>query len=304
MNGILCMNKPQEFTSFDVIGKLRGILHMKRLGHTGTLDPMATGVLPVLVGTAAKACDIMPCQDKSYRAGLKFGLSSDTLDIWGNDFKEYSGMHVTREQFESIIPRFTGTIEQLPPMYSAVSVGGKRLYELARKGIEAERPTREAEVYRIVCESFDEELQEAVISVDCGKGTYIRTLIDDMGQALGGGAVMTSLCRTMASGFSLSECFTFDEVKEFMENGTIEEHLISTERLFENLPKLRLNDVQTRMYRNGVKLDLARVHNIESSYKDYTVYGSDGVFIGTAFADFEKNELRCGKNFEERQSTV
>lgn len=300
MNGILCMNKPQEFTSFDVIGKLRGILHMKRLGHTGTLDPMATGVLPVLVGTAAKACDIMPCQDKTYRACVRFGLSSDTLDIWGNAFTEYHGMHVTEEALRSIVPAFTGEIEQLPPMYSAVSVGGKRLYELARKGIETERPVRKVPVYSVVLEQFDEEKQEAVFLVSCGKGTYIRTLLDDMGKALGGGAVMTSLCRTMASGFDIAECYTFDEVKAAVDKGDIEKILIPTERLFDAYPKLRLNDVQTRMYRNGVKLDLGRIHNIIPEESDYTVYSAEGGFIGTARADFESRELRCAKNFEER----
>lgn len=300
MNGILCMNKPQEFTSFDVIGKLRGILHMKRLGHTGTLDPMATGVLPVLVGTAAKACDIMPCQDKTYRAGIYFGRSSDTLDIWGNNFIDYPEMHVTQKALLNVFPDFTGEIEQIPPMYSAVSVGGKRLYELARKGIEAERPSRKVQVYSIELENFDEDKQEAEISIKCGKGTYIRTLIDDIGRLLGGGAVMTSLCRTMASGFDISECYTFDEVKKICDSGNIEKILIPTERLFKDLPKLRLNDVQTRMYRNGVKLDLMRIHNIIHDKSDYTVYGSDGIFIGTARADFENSELRCGKNFEER----
>lgn len=300
MNGILCMNKPQEFTSFDVIGKLRGILHIKRLGHTGTLDPMATGVLPVLVGTSAKACDIMPCQDKIYRAGVRFGCTSDTLDIWGNEFCEYPDMYVTERAFREIIPAFTGEIEQLPPMYSAVSVGGKRLYELARKGIETERPVRKAQVYYVKLESFCEEKQEASIIVSCGKGTYIRTLLDDMGKALGGGAVMTSLCRTMASGFDISECYTFEEVKSAVDNGSIEKLLIPTERLFDAYPKLHLNDVQTRMYRNGVKLDLARIHNIIPEKSDYTVYSCDGAFIGTAKADFEHSELRCGKNFEER----
>ena len=165
MNGILCMNKPEEFTSFDVIGKLRGILRIKRLGHTGTLDPMATGVLPVLVGTAAKACDIMPDQDKTYRARVRFGLSSDTLDIWGKEFTEYPDMHVTEDALRSVIPQFVGKIEQLPPMYSAVSVGGKRLYELARQGIEAERPVRNVEVYGLELHSFDEEKKEAEMTV-------------------------------------------------------------------------------------------------------------------------------------------
>lgn len=300
MNGILCMNKPEDFTSFDVIGKLRGILRIRRLGHTGTLDPMATGVLPVLVGTAAKACDIMPDQDKTYRARVRFGLSSDTLDIWGKEFTEYPDMHVTEEALKSVIPQFLGKIEQLPPMYSAVSVGGKRLYELARQGIEAERPVRIVEVYGLELHSFDEEKQEAEMTVSCGKGTYIRTLLSDMGQALGGDAVMTSLCRTKASGFDLSECYTFDEVKAAVESGTLEKLIIPTERLFERYPKLRLNEVQSRMYRNGVKLDLKRIHNIKSGQELYTVYSNEGVFIGTARADFENQELRCHKNFEER----
>ena len=142
MNGILCMNKPQQFTSFDVIGKLRGILHRKRLGHTGTLDPMATGVLPVLVGTATKACDILPNQDKTYRAAVQFGRATDTLDIWGTLMQQYPDMHVTEEQLRAVLPDFVGEITQLPPMYSAVSVNGKRLYELARKGETVERPSR------------------------------------------------------------------------------------------------------------------------------------------------------------------
>ncbi len=300
MNGILCMNKPQDFTSFDVIGKLRGIIRIKRLGHTGTLDPMATGVLPVLVGTAAKACDIMPNENKIYRARVRFGLSSDTLDIWGKEFKEYPEMHVTREALEAVIPCFTGRITQLPPMYSAVSVGGKRLYELAREGKEVERPTREVDVFSITLHDFDEEKQEAEMTVSCGKGTYIRTLLSDMGRALGGDAVMTALERTMASGFGLSECYTFDEVKEAVESGTLEGLLFPTERLFEEYPKLRLNEVQSRMYRNGVKLDLSRLRGIKSGTELYTVYSHDGVFIGTARADFEENILRCHKNFEER----
>ena len=293
------MNKPEEFTSFDVIGKLRGILRMRRLGHTGTLDPMATGVLPVLVGTAARACDIMPDQDKTYRAEVRFGLSSDTLDIWGKITQEYPDMHVTQEALEEILPQFVGEIGQLPPMYSAVSVGGRRLYELARQGIETERPMRRAQIYDITLHRFDEESQTADLTVSCGKGTYIRSLLSDIGQALGGDAVMTGLCRTKASGFLLSQCYTFEEVAEAVENGTLEQLLVPTDRLFEVYPKLHLNEMQTRMYRRGVKLDLRRVQNICTGQTDYTVYGADGVFIGTARADFEKRELRVGKNFIE-----
>ena len=132
MNGILCMNKPQDFTSCDVIGKLRGILHMKRLGHTGTLGPMATGVLPILVGTATKACDILPNQDKTYQATVVFGKATDTLDIWGKPLQDYPEQHVTEAALRAILPEFLGDITQLPTMYSAVCVYGKRLYELAR----------------------------------------------------------------------------------------------------------------------------------------------------------------------------
>ena len=161
MNGILCMNKPQDFTSFDVIGKLRGILHMKRLGHTGTLDPMATGVLPILVGTATKACDILPNQDKTYQATVVFGKATDTLDIWGKPLQDYPEQHVTEAALRAILPEFLGDITQLPPMYSAVSVNGKRLYELARKGETVERPTRTVHIDAITLDAFDETQQTA-----------------------------------------------------------------------------------------------------------------------------------------------
>ena len=146
VQGVLCMNKPTEFTSFDVIGKLRGILHMRRLGHTGTLDPMATGVLPVLVGKATRACDILPDQTKSYRAAVQFGWETDTEDVWGIRTAAYPEMHVTKEMLDEVIPRFLGEIQQIPPMYSAVSVEGKRLYELARKGVVIDRPARTVQV--------------------------------------------------------------------------------------------------------------------------------------------------------------
>ena len=159
MNGILCVNKPQDFTSFDVVAKLRGILQMKRLGHGGTLDPMATGVLPVFVGNATKACDIMPDNTKSYRGGFRLGAVSDTQDVWGN-VAEHSDMAVSREDILSVLPEFTGKIMQLPPMYSAVQVNGKRLYDLARQGIEVERTPREAEVSSLVLEEYDSMSRE------------------------------------------------------------------------------------------------------------------------------------------------
>ena len=175
MNGILCVNKPQDFTSFDVVAKLRGILQMKRLGHGGTLDPMATGVLPVFVGNATKACDIMPDNTKSYRAGFRLGAVSDTQDIWG-EVSEKSDMAVEKAAVEAVIPEFTGRIMQLPPMYSAVQVGGKRLYDLARQGIEVEREAREIEVSKLVLEEYDSINEEASREFAEGTGKLNRSV--------------------------------------------------------------------------------------------------------------------------------
>lgn len=297
MNGILCMNKPQDFTSFDVIGKLRGILHMKRLGHTGTLDPMATGVLPILVGTATKACDILPNQDKTYQATVVFGKATDTLDIWGKPLQDYPEQHVTEAALRAILPEFLGDITQLPPMYSAVSVNGKRLYELARKGETVERPTRTVHIDAITLDAFDETQQTATLTVSCGKGTYIRTLLSDIGQRLGGDAVMTALTRTVACGYPLQECLTFEQVAAAMADGTLEEHLLPTDSLFSSYPKLRLNAAQERMFCNGVKLDLNRLRNLQPDQDIYTVYGATGTFLGTALADRTQQKLRIGKRF-------
>lgn len=297
MNGILCMNKPQDFTSFDVIGKLRGILHMKRLGHTGTLDPMATGVLPILVGTATKACDILPNQDKTYQATVVFGKATDTLDIWGKPLQNYPEQHVTEAALRAILPEFLGDITQLPPMYSAVSVNGKRLYELARKGETVERPTRTVHIDAITLDAFDETQQTATLTVSCGKGTYIRTLLSDIGQRLGGDAVMTALTRTAACGYPLQNCLTFEQVAAAMADGTLEEHLLPTDSLFSSYPKLRLNAAQERMFCNGVKLDLNRLRNLQPDQDIYTVYGATGTFLGTALADRTQQELRIGKRF-------
>lgn len=297
MNGILCMNKPQDFTSFDVIGKLRGILHMKRLGHTGTLDPMATGVLPILVGTATKACDILPNQDKTYQATVVFGKATDTLDIWGKPLQDYPEQHVTEAALRAVLPEFLGDITQLPPMYSAVSVNGKRLYELARKGKTVERPTRTVHIDAITLDAFDETQQTATLTVSCGKGTYIRTLLSDIGQRLGGDAVMTALTRTAACGYPLQDCLTFEQVAAAMADGTLEEHLLPTDSLFSSYPKLRLNAAQERMFCNGVKLDLNRLRNLQPDQYIYTVYGATGTFLGTALADRTQQELRIGKRF-------
>ncbi len=295
MNGILCVNKPQDFTSFDVVAKLRGILKIKRLGHGGTLDPMATGVLPVFVGNATKACDIMLDNSKSYRAGFRLGQTTDTQDITGKILTT-SGKSVSYDDICAVLPDFMGKIMQIPPMYSAVQVNGKRLYDLARQGIEVEREAREIEVRSLHIFRYDEETREGTIEIDCGKGTYIRTIINDIGEKLGCGGIMTSLVRTSASGFTLDDCYTFEQIQQACDENRLESLILPVERVFENLPKIRLNEVQTRMYKNGVKLDLSRIHNIKDSVTVYSLYGYENNFIGTAFAEHENGVLRVGKN--------
>ncbi len=293
--GIICVNKPVGFTSFDVIAKLRGILKMKRLGHSGTLDPMATGVLPILAGRAAKACDIMPDKDKSYEAGFRLGARSDTQDLTGKVEETKGFSPVPEEKLIETMQNFRGRIVQIPPMYSAVSVGGKRLYELARKGIEIERPARETEIYSLELKEYDENSGTGNISVSCSKGTYIRTLINDIGEALGCGGIMTSLVRTAACGFALEDCVTIDELQRLACEGKISSAVRPIESIFACFPEIRLSGAQERMYRNGIRLSLDKL-NCSISSERVRVYGEKG-FIGTAVPDAENGVLRVEKNF-------
>lgn len=292
-NGIICVNKPSGFTSFDVVAKLRGILKMKRLGHSGTLDPMATGVLPVFAGSAAKAISIIPVGDKKYTAGFRLGLTTDTQDITGKIISE-SEFDVSPEQVKSAAEKLTGEIKQIPPMFSAVSVGGKRLYELARQGIEIEREARDITVYSIDILSFDEKTGQGKLSIFCSKGTYVRTIIHDMGVILGCGAVMTSLVRTSSNGFSIEDCYTLEQLEALRDEEKLESAVIPVERLFSSLPSIILDKRKTALYKNGVKLRFDQLDGI-SEDKFYKVYGDDG-FIGTAKADFEEKILRVDKN--------
>lgn len=292
-NGIICVNKPSGFTSFDVVAKLRGILKMKRLGHSGTLDPMATGVLPVFAGSAAKAISIIPVGDKKYTAGFRLGLTTDTQDITGKIISE-SEFDVSPEQVKSAAEKLTGEIKQIPPMFSAVSVGGKRLYELARQGIEIEREARDITVYSIDILSFDEKTGQGKLSIFCSKGTYVRTIIHDMGVVLGCGAVMTSLVRTGSNGFSIEDCYTLEQLEALRDEEKLESAVIPVERLFSSLPSIILDKRKTALYKNGVKLRFDQLDGI-SEDKFYKVYGDDG-FIGTAKADFEEKILRVDKN--------
>lgn len=294
LNGIICINKPKGFTSFDVIAKLRGILKMKKLGHSGTLDPMATGVLPVFAGNATKAISILPDTEKSYLAGFKLGIVTDTEDITGNILEKHP-VSAGREELEKAAEAFRGKIKQTPPMYSAVSVGGKRLYTLARKGIEIDRPSREITVSSFEIREFNLETGEGQIFVTCSKGTYIRTLINDMGQNLGCGGIMTSLVRTKANGFSLEDCFTLEEIERFRDENRLDSAVISAEKLFSELPSLTLNGKKTQMYKNGVKLRLNELDGFDGKNR-YRIYSAENNFLGIAESDRENNVLRVLKN--------
>ncbi len=294
LNGIICVNKPEGFTSFDVIAKLRGILRMKKLGHSGTLDPMATGVLPVFAGSATRAISILPDTDKSYLAGFRLGLVTDTQDITGKILEE-KPFSVSIQEIEAKAPLFRGNIKQVPPMYSAVSVGGKRLYELARKGIEIDRPAREIFIDNFDITEFDEKTGCGKLSVTCSKGTYIRTLIHDLGQELGCGAVMTALVRTAACGFTLSDCHTLDEIQKIADEGKAETITGSCERLFDGYPSLQLSRQKAAMYRNGVKLRLNELKGYGGE-EFLKIYSDSGEFIGIARSDMENGVLRVLKN--------
>lgn len=293
-SGVLIMDKPQGFTSFDVIGKLRGILKMRKLGHTGTLDPMATGVLPVLIGTAARACDILPDERKAYRAGFQLGTVTDTQDSTGTILETHE-FSVTEAEILQILPQFTGDIAQIPPMYSAVQVGGKRLYELARAGKVIEREARAVHVERLTLEQFDAQTGSGVLVIECGKGTYVRTILHDIGQALGCGCMMTALTRTMACGFSLSEAYSFEAVQQAADSGTLDALIIPTDRLFAALPEIQLGEAQARLYRNGVKLELKKVQGITEAER-YRIYAPEHEFLGLAAADRAAGVLRVYKN--------
>ena len=276
IKGIIIVDKPREFTSFDVVAVMRGLLRTKKVGHGGTLDPMATGVLPVFVRGATKAVDILPDSDKGYRAGFKLGYKSDTLDIWGE--LTGSGMSdVPRDALERALEKFRGNIMQVPPMYSALKVNGQKLCDLARKGITVERRPRPVRVSRLDCVEFDG--QRGVIEVDCSSGTYIRSLIDDIGAELGTGAVMTSLVRTRACGFELAQSTSLETLKG-MSYEELCGKILPVESVFSALPRVELDEVQKRLYLNGARLDADRLLSKPPEDELCAVYG--GEFLGVA----------------------
>ena len=239
--GILLMNKPQGFTSHDVVAKLRGILHTRRIGHGGTLDPLATGVLPVFVGGATKAADFAAAQDKQYVAGFALGFETDTQDVTGEVLRR-SGQTATREEVAQAAAHFLGAQQQVPPMYSAVKVNGQKLYDLARKGKEVERPARDIFVREMTVTDFDEASQKGTLRLTVSKGTYVRTLVNDLGASLGTFATMHSLVRTRAGAYPLEQCHSFDEVERAAQDGTVQELLLPVDGLFVEHPAVTLND--------------------------------------------------------------
>ena len=296
MNGIILVNKPENFTSFDVCAKMRGILHIKRIGHAGTLDPMATGVLPVFVGKATKACDIMPDSSKAYRANVKFGVETDTLDRTGTVTETFE-KKITESDIISVLPKFKGEITQIPPMYSAVKVNGKKLYELARQGKTVERPERKVTIEKLELEKFDEENQTAVFYIECSSGTYIRTLADDIAKVAGSGAYLTDLVRTKAAGFDISQTFTLEQIQQMVDENRVEDAIISVDKIFSDMPKITLSAKQTVMYKNGVKLYLKNIKDLKNGVEKYTVYSDKNEFLGIAKTDTENEVLKIGKNF-------
>ena len=288
MTGIICVNKGKDITSFGVVAKIRGITREKKAGHTGTLDPMATGVLPVMLGGATRFLDFLPISDKGYRAGFVLGKTTDTLDITGKVTAEYD-VNVRVDDVCAVLEKFKGIISQVPPMYSAISVDGKRLYDLARQGVEVEREAREVEIKKLELVGF--EGNEYVIDVVCTKGTYIRSLIDDIGRALGCGATMTSLERTLAMGFSLEDSVTLDELQYRKDNDLgFDDVLIDLERIFSPYESVTVSTAQAKRFFNGGALSLDRIRkNITNGL--YRVYSPDGVFLGLGECDTERCEL-------------
>lgn len=278
MTGIICIDKPQGMTSFAVCSRLRKIFGEKKVGHAGTLDPLATGVLPVMIGGATKFLSHLPEHDKGYLAEFELGKTTDTLDITGNLTGEFP-VNCSDEQVRYAVESFKGKIMQVPPMYSAVSVGGKRLYELARSGVEVERQSREIEIKKL--DMMPKNGDYYVIDVLCSKGTYIRSLIDDIGKKLGTGAVMTSLCRTQACGFSLADCNDLESLFAAKEAGEdMQKYLLPVENVFLQFEKLTVSQAQSIRFKNGGALDAERIKSPIAESAVYRVYSPCGEFLG------------------------
>lgn len=281
MNGVIVINKPWGRTSHDMVNFIRKVTGIKKVGHTGTLDPAATGVLPICIGKATKAADMLTASDKSYRAELLLGMTTDTLDAEGEILSEQPFDYVTKEMLENVIKTFIGEIYQVPPMFSAIKKDGKKLYELAREGKTVEREKRLIHIERIELLNFNKETGIAVIDVDCSKGTYIRTLCEDIGISLGCGAYMNKLTRTKSGRFSINESYTVDEISEFVKAGVLNQKLISVSELFDNYEKITLSEKQTELIKNGVRVRVKGLTHGET----YRVFSPHGEFLSLSYCD-------------------
>ena len=284
-NGIIIIDKPADWTSMDVCAKLRGILKTKKVGHAGTLDPMATGVLPVFVGQATRGVSFAESGEKEYVATLRLGLVTDTQDTSGRTLETYP-VTVSMDDVAAALPRFTGDIDQIPPMYSAIKINGQKLYDLARQGREVERTPRAVTIHEL---ELQEQLSDPdfTLRVRCSKGTYIRTLCHDIGQALGCGGCMASLRRTMAAGYTLAESHTIDEVQ-----AQGEALLRPVDTLFRQYPEYRITHPRVeQLCRNGTAFTVKTP--LESG--TYRVYGMEGDFL--CLSRLENGQMTSIKNF-------
>jgi len=289
MNGILVIDKPRDWTSHDVVGKLRGLLHTRRIGHAGTLDPMATGVLPVFVGRATRAVEFCEGDDKEYLARLRLGVVTDTQDVTGTVLRDAGDPGLSAADVTAVLPRFTGDLLQVPPMYSAVKVNGQRLYALARKGREVARAPRPVTVR--VLELLGADGRDFDLRVVCSKGTYVRTLCADLGEALGCGGTLAALRRTRAGRFTLDGAVTPEAVAAAAERGEAERLLAPVDTLFADLPAFAADARGERAARTGTPF-AADVPDGR-----YRVYAPDGAFLLLGRA--EAGRMRTVKSFFE-----
>lgn len=271
MNGIIIVDKPKGKTSHDIVYEIRRLTGIKKVGHTGTLDPMATGVLPICIGNATKIADMLTLSDKRYTAEFILGKTTDTLDAEGKVLTE-TNVSCAEEEIRRAVMSFVGECMQIPPMYSAIKQNGKKLYELARQGIEVERKPRKITINSIDVLSIDGS--EVVIDVSCSKGTYIRTLCADIGEKLGAGAYMKELRRTKTGCFTIDESYTMEALGTLKDVGTLKNALIPVDTVFEELPAVTLNDKQKRSVINGVRMTYKGIEN-----QSYRIYDENNNFL-------------------------
>ena len=291
MDGFLCLDKPSGITSFSAANRLRRILNAKKAGHTGTLDPLATGLLPVMLGGATKFADYLPDSGKVYTAEILFGKETDTLDITGKVVAEKTP-DFSFEELEKAAFSFKGESLQVPPMYSAVSQNGVRLYKLARAGIETDRKARPINISEISVKPTEAK-NIFSLHVACSKGTYVRSLIHDIGKALGCPACMNALRREKSNGFSLKNAVTLEEAEELFKSGEIESRIIPVEKALVHFPKASVTDAQGTRFRNGGALSLKRVKADGSGI--FRIYCEKYGFLGLGIADKDSDEMKVAK---------